>query len=395
MNLAIFLVFVSFLFLVLLLLGYPITIYILSRMFPKKTCKRDIAPTVTVMIPCYNENYVIREKIENTWFMDYPRNSLEIVVVDSASTDGTGKILREISNQYDIRIVEQTEREGKAAAVNMALRKATGEIVVLTDADAFLGKDAIKKIVRNFADPTVGAVVARYKMQGSNLLSKVVSLLFSLFREKIRHYESIVDSASFFTGELLAYRRDLVEAIDEDAVADDQFILLKIRQKGYRCVTEPATKVLEYIPKQSLQTFQHRRRTMYGTLRVSAKFKDLLFRRKYGFFGCYIFPMSIARIVLLPVACFFFEISLLCLLASISMDVLAVATVMLLSLLALLFVFRRDAIPPIFSVLILQIAMALGIIDFLAGNPTYRAWPKLKRSHATRSRNLKNVDLDR
>jgi cellulose synthase/poly-beta-1,6-N-acetylglucosamine synthase-like glycosyltransferase len=391
MNVAIVLVLVSFLFLILLLLGYPITIYILSRMVSKKTCKEDIAPTVTLVIPCYNENHVIREKIENTRLIDYPRNSLEIVVVDSASTDGTGKTLREISNQYDIKLIEQTKREGKAAAINVALRKVTSEIVVLTDADAFLGRDVIRKMVRNFADPTVGAVVARYKMEGSSLLSKLVSLLFSIFREKVRHYESNIDSASFFTGELLAYRRVLVEAIDENAVADDQFILLKIRQKGYRCVTEPASEVLEYIPDQARQTFQHRRRTMYGTLYVSAMFKDLLFRRKYGFFGCYIFPMSIARIVLLPVACFFFEISLLYLLASVSMNFLVVVAIILLCLLVLSFAFRRNAIPSIFSVLILQTAMILGIVDFLTGNPKHRVWSKLKKSHSTRSPKLKNV----
>lgn len=382
MNVAMFLLLVSFLFLFLVLLGYPFTIYILSRVIQRNLSKRNITPTVTLIIPCYNENYIIREKIENTLSMDYPRNKLQIVIVDSASTDGTSETLKRVSEKYDIEILKETRRKGKATSMNTALKRATGELVFLTDADALLERDAIKKMVRPFADPTVGAVVAKYKMQSRNPLSKVVSLLFYLFREKVRHYESLIDSASFFTGELLAFRRHLIRAIDEEAVADDQFILLEIRQKGYRCVTEPTSEVVEHIPTGALQTFQHRRRTTYGTLRVSTMFKNLLFRRRYGLFGCYIFPVSIARIILLPFACFFVEISLLYLLLSISTSTIIVFAVVSLCSLVLLFAFRRDTIAVIFSVLILQTAMVLGVVDFLIGNQKHRVWPKLKENRS-------------
>lgn len=380
MTIALILFSLSVLFLCIVLVGYPALVFLLAIILPRKVDERNFSPRATIIIPCYNEYEVIKRKIENTWSLDFPQNQLEVIVIDSASDDGTSEMLDEISGKYPIKVLRQSQRKGKASAINEALKEASGEIIFLTDADALLDRDAITTLVRNFADPSVGAVVARYKMSGKSMLSKFVSVLFSFFREKIRHYESIVDSSSYFTGEFLAFRKNLIEKIDEDAIADDQFILLDIRRKGYRCVTEPDIVVSEYVPFQTTGTLEHRRRTMYGTLHVSAKYKDLLFRKKYGLFGCFIFPMSLARIILLPLACFLAETTFLYLLISTSVSVFLASLLAFVIVLLALVTFKREAIAAMFSIPILQVAMVLGTIDFLVGNSRYEVWTKLKKS---------------
>lgn len=380
MPFALFLFAISILLLFLLLVGYPVIIFVLAKVYPRKILKEDYYSRLTMIIPCYNECYMIKSKIENTFSLDFPQGQLEVIVVDSCSKDGTTEILNDVSDKYPFKTLHQSEREGKVSAINEALKIASGEIIFLTDTDTLLTRDAIKAIVRNFADPNVGAVVAKYKMQGKSMLSKSVGVLFSVFREKIRHYESIVDSSSYFTGELLAFRKALMEKIDEDTTADDQFILLDIRRQGYRCVTEPDCVVSEYIPTQTTDTLEHRRRTMYGTLQVSTKYKDLLFKRKYGLFGFLIFPFSLVRIILLPWAVFFVEISFLYLLFSTSLFVFSTVLLCLLVASLAFFAFKKEALAVMFSIPILQVAMILGTIDFLVGNSNHVVWRRLKKS---------------
>lgn len=380
MPFALILFAISVLLLLLLLVGYPALVFVLSKIYSRKVCKRDYFPKSTIIIPCYNERDVIKHKIENTFSLSFPPNQLEVIIVDSASNDGTYEILKELSAKYPYKILREPLRKGKASAINAALKQASGDIVLLSDADSLLRDDAINKIVRNFADSSVGAVVARYEMKGKSTLSKSVSVLFSFFREKVRHFESIIDSSSYFTGEFLAFRRDLIESIDEDAIADDMFILFEIRRKGYRCVTDPDSVVSEYLPIQASGTLEHRRRTMHGILHVSAKYKDLLFRRKYGFFGCLIFPVSSARIILLPFACLFGEISFLYLLFSTNPSIFLFALLAFVIFSLFLGAIKKEVLFAVFSVPILQVAMILGTIDFIRGDSKHNVWSKNKKS---------------
>jgi poly-beta-1,6-N-acetyl-D-glucosamine synthase len=374
----IFLLFSVFL-LLLVVIGYPSIILFLSKIYPKKIEKRDFLGKLTVIIPCYNEQEVIEKKIENTFSLDYPQSRLEVIIVDSASNDGTWETLTTYSEKYPIRLIRQNKRRGKVSAINLALKETTGNVIVLTDADALLKKDALRKITAPFADSTIGAVVAKYNMNGRSPLSKVIGLLFSFFREQIRHYESILDSSSYFTGELLAFRRDLLLKIDEDIVADDQFILLEIRRKGFRCITEREAMVKENIPNNAKGTLEHKRRTVYGTLHVSSKFRDLLFNKNYGFFGCVIFPLSLARIIMIPFACFLVEISFVCFMVLTDFLLLFYLALFFIAFSLILGALKMDWLVLIFSIPILQVAMLLGIKDYLVGNSDHLVWLKVKK----------------
>ncbi len=145
-------------------IGYPLLLVLIRLILPeKKVDRKDIFPEVSLLISCFNEEAVMREKLDNCLVLDYPKDKLEIVVVSDASTDGTDEIVREYADR-GIRLVRQSENLGKTLALNLAVPEARGSIIVFSDANAIYKPDAINKLVRNFNDESVGYVVgeARY-----------------------------------------------------------------------------------------------------------------------------------------------------------------------------------------------------------------------------------------
>jgi len=119
-------------------------------------------PTISLVIPTYNEAGVIGRKLENVFKLDYPRERLRVVVVDSASTDQTREIVdlfaKEHVGQIELELIEEAVRRGKSHAINEALNGTASEIFVLTDADVIFAADSLRKLVKNFGEPQVGAV---------------------------------------------------------------------------------------------------------------------------------------------------------------------------------------------------------------------------------------------
>ncbi|MEM0199369.1 MAG: glycosyltransferase, partial [Desulfurococcaceae archaeon] len=115
-------------------------------------------PKVTVIIPTYNESKLIEKKLDNVYMQDYPRELMEIVVVDSASTDGTPKLVEKWASErrdVELKLIVENERRGKAHALNNALGYASGEVVVIADVDALWPRDALSKVVKWLSNPSV------------------------------------------------------------------------------------------------------------------------------------------------------------------------------------------------------------------------------------------------
>jgi len=179
--------------------------------------RRDPAhtPTVTVAIPTYNKAGHIEEKLDDVYRQDYPRDKLEIIVVDSASTDGTAEKARRWAaarQDIDVKVIEEPERRGKAAALNKALAEARGEIFVITDADCrWPQRDALRRAASWLADPTVSAVTC-LKTPAANGPAGVEAA----YREHynvLRLAESKKWATPVFHGELAAYRTELLRRI--------------------------------------------------------------------------------------------------------------------------------------------------------------------------------------
>ena len=141
-------------------MGYPALIFILSRIFGREPHRADIEPAVSVIIAAFNEERDLVQKIENTLALDYPREKLEIIIASDCSTDGTDELVRRYQDRGVI-LHKQPARLGKTVAQNCAVRISTGEVLVFSDATTMYEPDAIRKIVRSFADPEVGCVAGQ------------------------------------------------------------------------------------------------------------------------------------------------------------------------------------------------------------------------------------------
>ena len=131
---------------------------------PRPIRTGDETPRVSLVISAYNEDSVIRAKLENTLALDYPEDRLEIVVVSDASTDDTDDIVKGFAPR--VRLERQRHRLGKTAGLNQVLPTLTGDIVVFSDANAMYQPDAVRMLVRNFGDPAVGCVTGESRYVG-------------------------------------------------------------------------------------------------------------------------------------------------------------------------------------------------------------------------------------
>jgi glycosyltransferase involved in cell wall biosynthesis len=135
---------------------YPALLSMLAGRLRRPWMRGDSLPRVSVIIPAHNEAGVIGSKLENILAADYPHAALEVLVASDASTDGTDAIVTSFAPRA--RLIRAEGRSGKQVCLNLAADQATGEILVFTDAASFLAPDAIRLLVRHFADPSIGAV---------------------------------------------------------------------------------------------------------------------------------------------------------------------------------------------------------------------------------------------
>ncbi len=137
-------------------LGYPLWLWIRSRWCRKPVRSGPYIPFLSIVMIVRNEEKVLPRKLRNLLDLNYPDESLEIVMVSDGSTDSTNQILSEHTANPRIRVIFNPQQQGKAAGLNAAMSSVRGEIVVFTDARQQIEPDAIRVLVENFADPEIG-----------------------------------------------------------------------------------------------------------------------------------------------------------------------------------------------------------------------------------------------
>ena len=214
-------------------------------------------------------------------------------MVDSASTDGTPKLVEEWASRHkgvELKLVIETERRGKAFALNNALRYASGEVVVIADADALWSRDALTKAVRWLSNPLVGAVSCLKKPLSSGTTG--IEVGYRQYYNVLRVAESKAYSTPIFHGELAAFRRDLLEKVGgspTDIGADDSHTATKIALMGFRAIIPDDSCVEEMVPEEKYFSWRVRRAQhliqhftkALRTGRVNKKFKWILLAESY------------------------------------------------------------------------------------------------------------------
>lgn len=240
-------------------------ILILGKLSPLKVRQVEIMPTVSVIIPAYNEAKHIGKKIENTLALDYPKDKIEILVGSDGSTDETPLLLEKYVNNR-IQVQNFKKNRGKTAVQNDLVWQSKGEIIVFTDAASFLHCDAIKKIVSNFADDRVGCVAGKmyFVDTDSNITSQSQGIYWR-YESKIRELESNLGSVIGVDGPLYALRRELYVPLNHNIISD-LIVPLLVLEQDKKVVLETGAIVEEIPTYKSSQEFTTRRRIVLRAL---------------------------------------------------------------------------------------------------------------------------------
>ncbi len=238
---------------------------------------------VTLIVSAYNEEAVIAEKLRNSLDLDYPRALLQITVVSDASSDRTDEIVRGFSGD-SVELLRMTERAGKTAGLNEAVRRARGEILVFSDANAMYRPDVLKIMVRNFADPHVGGVVGQSRYYTGTLQSERSEGLYWQYETAIKRLETCIGSVVGGDGAIYAIRRSLYAPMPADFLSD--FVNpLQIVKSGYRFIYEPAAQSFERAGDSLDKEFRRKVRIVNRAWRATLAMRALLNPLRFGFFA--------------------------------------------------------------------------------------------------------------
>jgi cellulose synthase/poly-beta-1,6-N-acetylglucosamine synthase-like glycosyltransferase len=347
--------------------GYYIICMFVNRRVKLGICSdKNYRPRVSLIIPVWNEECVIEGKIKNTQAVDYPRSKLEIIVIDSGSTDRTREIVKKFKR---VKLIVEKERFGKACALNRAFKHCSGDIVVISDADCRLKRDVLMKSVPYFHDSSVGAVTGRQELINPNEnVSTRIEKTYRNYYFIIRNAESILDSTPIFHGEFSAFRRNLLEGIFRDSVADDSELALRIRKKNYRSLLVWNAIYKEYAPDRLSERLKQKNRRAHGLAQIMFRFfSTFFFNPDYGLFGMLIFPAEFFMHVVSP---FLIALAILTL-PFLPLNILA--GILILLLVALLLPKSQSFV---LSFLHSQFACLKGIFKYVLEGPSY-TWEKI------------------
>jgi cellulose synthase/poly-beta-1,6-N-acetylglucosamine synthase-like glycosyltransferase len=219
--------------------GYPLTLLFLGWIRKREPVRAaDITPSVSLIISAYNEEAVIRRKIENALSLDYPADKLEIVVASDGSTDKTCDITREYARR-GVVLYHSLERRGKNGALNGVAPFVKGEILVFTDANGMFRPDALRELVRPFADPGVGCVCGEliYQNPNQNLVAEGYNHYWR-YDQWLKKLETRLDSLLGANGSIFAVRSELNEWLDP-RVSNDMVLPIKVAARGYAVLYVP------------------------------------------------------------------------------------------------------------------------------------------------------------
>jgi len=272
--------------------GYPATLFFISILKRhRKVMVSDLEmelPLVSIILPVYNEQNVIQDKLVNLKNLIYPRDKVEIVIVSDGSDDDTCDIVRAagISN---LKLIEIPQRKGKANALNEGMKNAAHSLIVFTDASIMIEPEALKNIVRKFDNPEVGCISGEDHIQGSETEG-----LYGKYELLIRNLESKAFSIIGASGCFYAQRKNLVP-IFQEGMPPDFLSVLNTAKNGYISMTDRDAVGFMKSTKNSTQEFTRKVRTILRGMYTLFYYRDLFNFKKYGFFSFELFCHKILR----------------------------------------------------------------------------------------------------
>jgi poly-beta-1,6-N-acetyl-D-glucosamine synthase len=249
--------------------GYPVWLWLRSRWQPCAVQSGTNLPFASIVMVVRNEEKMLPRKLNNLLALDYPEESVELVVVSDGSTDGTEPILREYARNPRVHAVLNQLSRGKASGLNDALELAHGEIVVFTDVRQMLEPGSLRVLMGDFADSKVGCVSGELMLgdPGAGEKNRGMGLYWRI-EKIIRVLESASGSVVGATGAFYGVRRELLQAIPPETLLDDVYIPMQVVRAGKRVVFEPKARAWDLADQGTEREFARKVRTLSGNYQL-------------------------------------------------------------------------------------------------------------------------------
>jgi cellulose synthase/poly-beta-1,6-N-acetylglucosamine synthase-like glycosyltransferase len=247
--------------------GYAIWLWLYAHLQRRPILCNSITPTLSIIIAARNEEASLPTKLENLRLLNYPPDRIQIVIASDGSTDQTATLLRENAASIVPVILELSN--GKAFALNEAVKRATGEILVFQDARQSIQPDAISELVSCFADPDVGAVSGELVLttHPSAPASDALGIYWKI-EKAVRKLESASGSVVGVTGAIYAIRRELYTEIPRGTILDDVFVPMHVARMGKRVVFQPSAIAHDQLFSAKGKEFSRKVRTLTGNYQL-------------------------------------------------------------------------------------------------------------------------------
>ena len=284
--------FLSLAALVYVYAGYPLLVYLVSRIRPRPVRRGAFEPTVTILITAYNEAEAIAAKLRNTMAIDYPKDKLEILVASDGSTDDTERIAAEFDG---VRVFRQEGRKGKTFTQNKAVAQATGEIILFSDATTEYRTDVLRALLPNFADDTVGCVAGKlvYVDDSSSNVGKGAKSYWN-YETFLKESESLACSLIGASGCLYAVRKSAYREMYPEACSD--FLICTVLfEQGLRSVYEPDAVCFEETNRRTDKEMKMRIRVISQTFTDLWRNRSMLNPFKSGFYAVELISHKLLR----------------------------------------------------------------------------------------------------
>jgi glycosyltransferase involved in cell wall biosynthesis len=275
-------------------IGFPFVSWLRSVVCSRPHRTGDITPTVSVLIAAHNEEDSIGDKVRSMLELDYPKDQLQIVVASDGSTDRTADIIRTFEDPRVIAL--DLPRGGKAAALNTGVNHCSGDILVFSDANSMFGNDALRLLVRPFADDSVGGVAGdqRYSKKGSDSAADAGERSYWNFDRRMKIWQSRAGNVTSATGAIYAIRRALFRTVPE-GVTDDFATSTQVIVDGYRLVFAQDAAAYESVAASSGVEFGRKVRIITRGLRGVLQQRTLLNPLRHGFYSVQLFSHKVLR----------------------------------------------------------------------------------------------------
>ncbi len=272
--------------------GYPVTLLLVRWVCGRDVERAAVLPSVTFIVTVHNEEKRIKDKLENTLSLDYPKAKLQIIVASDGSSDRTNEIVRDYCSHRAV-LLDMPDRRGKEHAQKEAVKSATGDIIVFSDVATTMEAGGLRQLVSSFADPTVGCVSSEDRLLGRDGKPSGEGL-YVRYEMWLRALESKANTLVGLSGSLFAARKEVCEDFSGELQSDFRTVLNSVKM-GLRAVSDPLAVGLYQDTADQKREWDRKVRTVVRGLTVFFRHVELLNILRYGLFSYQLFCHKLFR----------------------------------------------------------------------------------------------------